>query len=149
MSDVATFLGDTDESLDGRIRQVEQRQQGICGLSGPYRRRLVLFLLFFLDRDFLGLAHHACLLKRMPGDRAPKTNAPYSMRGESGGRGALTLSANLMLKSQSVGIRRRRTSSRRFGVGIRPPRWALFRASLRARRIASAFSRVLCSDGFS
>jgi len=69
MGDVAVFLGDTDEPLDGRIRQVEQRQQGICGLSGPYRRRLVPFL-FFLDRDFLGLARHACLLNRMPGDRA-------------------------------------------------------------------------------
>jgi hypothetical protein len=43
----------------------------------------------------------------------------------------------------------RRASSRRLGLGISPSRWACFRAAFRARRIASAFSRFLRSDGFS
>src|SRR5262245_24779707 len=47
------------------------------------------------------------------------------------------------------GPARRGASSRRLGIGIRPSRWACFRAALRARRTASAFSRVLRSDGFS
>ena len=34
-------------------------------------------------------------------------------------------------------------------MGIKPSRWACFLAALRARRTASAFSRVLRSDGFS
>jgi len=42
-----------------------------------------------------------------------------------------------------------RVSSRRLGVGMSPSRWACLRAALRARRMASAFSRVLRSDGFS
>jgi hypothetical protein len=45
--------------------------------------------------------------------------------------------------------RRSRVSSRRLGVGISPSRCACLRAAFRARRIASAFSRVLRSDGFS
>jgi hypothetical protein len=45
--------------------------------------------------------------------------------------------------------RGRRASSRRLGAGMRPSRCACFRASLRARRMASAFSRVLRSEGFS
>jgi hypothetical protein len=44
---------------------------------------------------------------------------------------------------------RRGAASFRFGMGIKPSRWASFLAALRARRIASAFSRVLRSDGFS
>src|SRR5437879_2749996 len=36
-----------------------------------------------------------------------------------------------------------------FGAAMRPSRWACLRASLRARRTASAFSRVDRSDGFS
>jgi len=44
---------------------------------------------------------------------------------------------------------RRGASSRFFGMGIKPSRWASFLAALRARRMASAFSRVLRSDGFS
>jgi len=43
----------------------------------------------------------------------------------------------------------RRSSSRRLGLGIRPSRWASFRAAFRARRMASDFSRALRSDGFS
>ena len=43
----------------------------------------------------------------------------------------------------------RRASSRRFGGAMSPSRWACFRAALRARRMASAFSRALRSDGFS
>ena len=43
----------------------------------------------------------------------------------------------------------RRASSRRLGGGISPSRCACFRAALRARRMASAFSRALRSDGFS
>jgi hypothetical protein len=35
------------------------------------------------------------------------------------------------------------------GIGIKPSRWASFLSALRARRMASAFSRVLRSDGFS
>jgi hypothetical protein len=42
-----------------------------------------------------------------------------------------------------------RAGSRRFGAGRRPSRWACLRAALRARRTASAFSRVFFSDGFS
>src|SRR5262249_34906863 len=44
---------------------------------------------------------------------------------------------------------RRGESSRFFGIGIKPSRWACFLAALRVRRMASAFSRVLRSDGFS
>jgi hypothetical protein len=44
---------------------------------------------------------------------------------------------------------RRGEGSRFFGIGIKPSRWACFLAALRARRMASAFSRVLRSDGFS
>src|SRR5262245_34055480 len=44
---------------------------------------------------------------------------------------------------------RRGASSRFFGIGIKPSRWACFLAALRVRRMASAFSRVLRSDGFS
>src|SRR5262249_32429758 len=44
---------------------------------------------------------------------------------------------------------RRGASSRRLGMGIKPSRCASFLAALRARRTASAFSRVLRSDGFS
>jgi hypothetical protein len=40
-------------------------------------------------------------------------------------------------------------ASFRFGMGISPSRWASFLAALHARRIASAFSRVLRTDGFS
>jgi hypothetical protein len=47
------------------------------------------------------------------------------------------------------GADRRDASSRRLGLGIKPSRWACFLAALRARRMASAFSRVLRSDGFS
>src|SRR5665213_596284 len=36
-----------------------------------------------------------------------------------------------------------------FGAAIRPSRWARLRASLRARRTASAFWRARFSDGFS
>ena len=36
-----------------------------------------------------------------------------------------------------------------FGAGSRPSRWARLRASLRARRTASAFWRARFSDGFS
>jgi len=43
---------------------------------------------------------------------------------------------------------RRAAASFRFGMGT-PSRWASFLAALRARRITSAFSRVLRSDGFS
>jgi len=48
-----------------------------------------------------------------------------------------------------AGGARRGESSRFFGIGIKPSRWACFLAALRARRMASAFSRVLRSDGFS
>src|SRR5262245_50280854 len=44
---------------------------------------------------------------------------------------------------------RARAGSRRLGSGIKPSRCASFLAALRARRTASAFSRVLRSDGFS
>src|SRR5262249_16511097 len=44
---------------------------------------------------------------------------------------------------------RRDDGSRRLGMGIKPSRCACFLAALRARRTASAFSRVLRSDGFS
>src|SRR5215475_6644354 len=44
---------------------------------------------------------------------------------------------------------RRGAGSRRLGSGIKPSRCASFLAALRARRTASAFSRVLRSDGFS
>jgi hypothetical protein len=76
MGDIAAFLGDTDEPLDARIRRLQLRQQGIRGLGGPYRGRLARFLLFLLERELLGLARHAALLKRMPGDRASKINPP-------------------------------------------------------------------------
>ena len=48
-----------------------------------------------------------------------------------------------------LGGARRGVGSRRLGIGIKPSRWANFLAALRARRTASAFSRVLRSDGFS
>src|SRR5262249_27273835 len=47
------------------------------------------------------------------------------------------------------GPARRGGASRRLGIGIKPSRCACFLAALRARRTASAFSRVLRSDGFS
>jgi hypothetical protein len=56
------------------------------------------------------------------------------------------------LSQQTQNLRggaRRGAASLRLGMGIKPSRWASFLAALRARRIASAFSRVLRSDGFS
>ena len=53
-------------------------------------------------------------------------------------------------QTQNLGSRARRgAGSRRLGIGIKPSRCASFLAALRARRTASAFSRVLRSDGFS
>jgi len=60
-------------------------------------------------------------------------------------RGAGTCSQ----QTQNLGGARRGAASRRLGIGIKPSRWACFLAALRARRMASAFSRVLRSDGFS
>ena len=61
-------------------------------------------------------------------------------------RGARTCSQ----QTQNLGSGGRRgAGSRFFGMGIKPSRCACFLAALRARRIASAFSRVLRSDGFS
>ncbi len=56
------------------------------------------------------------------------------------------------LSQQTQNLRggaRRGAASLRLGMGIKPSRCASFLAALRARRIASAFSRVLRSDGFS
>jgi hypothetical protein len=56
----------------------------------------------------------------------------------------------LFVATQNLGDGARRgAASRRLGMGIKPSRWASFLAALRARRMASAFSRVLRSDGFS
>jgi hypothetical protein len=56
----------------------------------------------------------------------------------------------LLQQTQNLGGGGRRgAASRRLGMGIRPSRWASFLAAFRARRTASAFSRVLRSDGFS
>ena len=50
-------------------------------------------------------------------------------------------------KTQNLGgCARRGAGSRRLGMGIKPSRCACFLAALRARRMASAFSRVLRSD---
>jgi hypothetical protein len=58
--------------------------------------------------------------------------------------------ATCLQQAQNLGGGARRgASSRFFGMGIKPSRWACFLAALRARRMASAFSRVLRSDGFS
>ena len=48
-----------------------------------------------------------------------------------------------------LGSRARRGAGSRLGIGIKPSRCASFLAALRARRMASAFSRALRSDGFS
>src|SRR5436189_234013 len=56
----------------------------------------------------------------------------------------------LALQTQNLrGGARRGVASLRLGMGIKPSRCTSFLAALRARRIASAFSRVLRSDGFS
>src|SRR6516164_3148738 len=52
-------------------------------------------------------------------------------------------------RSQNLGGARRGAGSRFFGMGSKPSRCACFLAALRARRMASDFSRVLRSDGFS
>src|SRR5205823_14007382 len=53
-------------------------------------------------------------------------------------------------QTQNRGAGARRGAAYRFlGIGIRPSRWACFLAALRARRMASAFSRFLRSEGFS
>ena len=53
-------------------------------------------------------------------------------------------------QTQNLGGGARRGAASRFlDIGIRPSRWACFLAALRARRMASAFSRVLRSEGFS
>src|SRR5882757_9476615 len=49
----------------------------------------------------------------------------------------------LLQQTQNLGGGGRRgAASRRLGMGIRPSRWASFLAAFRARRTASAFSRV-------
>jgi len=75
----------------------------------------------------------------MPRTRSP---TPHPRRE----RGAGTCSQ----QTQNLGSGARRgAGSRRLGIGIKPSRWASLLAALRARRMASAFSRVLRSDGFS
>ena len=65
-------------------------------------------------------------------------------------RGSKLLGARNAQQTQNLGGGGRRgAASRRLGMGIRPSRWASFLAAFRARRTASAFSRVLRSDGFS
>jgi hypothetical protein len=61
----------------------------------------------------------------------------------------LTLQRFSRRTQNDLGGGRRGEGSRFFGMGIKPSRCASFRAALRARRMASAFSRVLRSDGFS
>src|SRR5215471_8850323 len=76
------------------------------------------------------------------------------MRGRKRVEGALcpamTTRVTCSRQTQNLGGGARRgAASRRLGMGIKPSRWASFLAALRARRMASAFSRVLRSDGFS
>src|SRR5262249_20213219 len=63
---------------------------------------------------------------------------------------AMTTRVTCSRQTQNLGGGARRgAASRRCGMGIKPSRWASFLAALRARRMASAFSRVFRSDGFS
>src|SRR5690606_31016991 len=58
------------------------------------------------------------------------------------------LAGLLALAGAAAGARRGGLAALR-GAGSRPSRWAFLRASLRARRTASPFSRARFSEGFS
>ena len=80
--------------------------------------------------------------------RLPHTGAAHSVRDSTSAERAAQ--ERVPQQTQNLGSGARRgAGSRRLGMGIRPSRWASFLAALRARRMASAFSRVLRSDGFS
>src|SRR5262249_16354473 len=81
--------------------------------------------------------------------RLPHTGAAHSVRDStSAERAAQERVRSKLIQNLGSGARRG-AGSRRLGMGIRPSRWASFLAALLARRMASAFSRVLRSDGFS
>ena len=90
MGDVAALLGGADQLLDGRIRQVEQRQRGIRRFGSLLLRRLFLFFLLLVAALVLlaiTLSSNAPDVWRRPMPGAPfEISTPYPMRGESNGR---------------------------------------------------------------
>src|SRR5262249_24357836 len=96
------------------------------------------------------LVGHGPLLSR----DAQRLRVQPAMRGQKRVEDALcpamTTRVTCSRQTQNLGGGARRgAASRRLGMGIKPSRWASFLAALRERRMASAFSRVLRSDGFS
>src|SRR5262249_11140419 len=110
-------------------------------------------LLGFCPRRLVG---HGPLLKRDAAAfergrillRLPCTSAAHSVRNSTSAERAAQ--ERVRSQTQNLGGGARRGAGSRFlGIGIKPSRCASFLAALRARRTASAFSRVLRSDGFS
>src|SRR5262249_1304079 len=112
----------------------------------PQRLNEDAFLLCLMPNRAAHSVPARSISTRNPASAAAKaTKAPLRLH-LRGARGAGTCSQ----QTQNLGGGARRgAGSRRLGIGIKPSRWACFLAALRARRTASAFSRVLRSDGFS
>src|SRR3989442_194523 len=85
-----------------------------------------------------------CLTRILAAAKATKALSRLQVRGTRRGR-----TCSKQTQNDLGGGARRGAASRRLGIGIKPSRWASLLAALRARRTASAFSRVLRSDGFS